>query len=291
MLSAELQPAVRQIVERNEQLETENKQLYDKVHELMTETTALKAAQEKFRQHCESMVVNQAHQLISPSKDMQERMQRQRHQIERLQSKLAATQSEAKAVEQEREELEERLECQAESLEKTTQKDSRAVESCQAMTRTMSSLIAMCRANGGEEDEDEDDASDTPQDVAGAVNFLQRRFRVLGEECAAVVQQRQRIAVENTALKQTISELETRLRVLETEKSATDECNMRYEKEREELSKAIATLRSALDCVKTSLIEAEAEKKTLKEENVRLRIELSVHGNQQLIDDDDDLTE
>ena len=91
MLDVELQPAVRQMVERKEHLEQENKRLYDKVHELLAEHTALKASDRHFRKECESMVTSH----LSPSKEIQTKLRRQRQQIDRLQEELTATQTEA----------------------------------------------------------------------------------------------------------------------------------------------------------------------------------------------------
>ena len=91
MLDVELQPAVRQMVERNEHLEQENKRLYDKVHELLAEHTALKASHRHFRKECESMVTSH----LSPSKEIQTKLRRQRQQIDRLQEELTATRTEA----------------------------------------------------------------------------------------------------------------------------------------------------------------------------------------------------
>lgn len=268
MLSVELQPAVRQIVERNEQLETENKELYDEVHKLLTEITALKATRHKFRQHCESMVANQASQLLSPSKEMQSKLQRQKRQIERLQSKLAATQSEAETAQRERAELEQHLERHADNLEKSAQIECDATKSCNDIARSINQLIGFINS------EEEDESETFPETLPEAIEYVQKKFRFLGESTASLIQQRQQLLIENNSHKQTIGELETRIKVLETEKSATDDCNARYEKEREELGSAISTLRTALDEVKRQLISAEEEKKLLKEDNVRMKIEL-----------------
>lgn len=266
MLDVELQPAVRQMVERNEHLEQENKRLYDKVHELLAENSALKASRRHFRKECESMVTSQ---LLSPSKEIQSKLQRQRQQIERLQEELNATQSEATAAQKARSELQHELDSHEDNLEKSAQMECDAAHSCADIARTIESLIALCQSQ-------EDVTSFAcPDDLDGAIEYLERRIERLRDSCAVAVQERERAGTESNTFKQMMGEMETRIKVLETEKDATDECNRRYERERGELGKAIETLRAALEGVKENLITAEEEKKVLKEENVKLKIEMS----------------
>ena len=268
MLTVELRPAIRQIVDRNEQLETENTQLYDKVHELLTENTALKAGRLQFRRQCESLVTSQASQLLSPSKEFEMRVQRQKRQIERLQQRLAATQSEAELAQREHEEMKERITQHTEDIEKSAQVETDATRACMRLVKECEGIVAICG-------HDEEEAPvECPDDLAGAIECLYGVVRLVSDGCAAAVQQREQAVMESTSFRQMVQEMETRIRVLETEKNATEECNKKYEKEREELGGAIATLRKALDDVKSNLIAAEEEKKELKEENVRLRIEV-----------------
>jgi hypothetical protein len=92
MLSTELQPAVRQIVQRNGELEEENKQLYDKVHQLLTEVTALRAIRGQY----ESLVAGHGSQLLSPpSQTLRDTVQRQKRQIARLQDRLDSAETDA----------------------------------------------------------------------------------------------------------------------------------------------------------------------------------------------------
>lgn len=268
MLTVELRPAVRQIVERNEQLEGENVQLYEKVRELLTENTALKAGRLQFRRQCESLVSGQASQLLSPTKELEGRVQKQKRQIERLQQRLAATQSEAELAQRESRELEDRLEAHVGELEKSAQAEVESARACAQLVKECEAIVEICGAH------EWDEAVECPEEIGGAIECLHGVVRLVSEGCAAVVQRREQATVENNSFKQMVTEMETRIRVLETEKNATEECNKKYEKEREELGGAIATLRKALDDVKTNLIAAEDEKKGLKEENVRLRIEI-----------------
>ena len=180
MLSVELQPAVRQIVERNEQLENENKELYDEVHKLLTENTALKATRHKFKQYCESMGANHATQLLSPSKEMQSKLQRQKKQIERLQSKLAATQSEAETALKERVELEQHLERHADNLEKSAQIECDAARSCNDIARSMNQLIGFIN-------NEEDESETFPETLPEAIEYVQKKFRILGENTSSLM--------------------------------------------------------------------------------------------------------
>lgn len=71
-----------------------------------------------------------------------------------------------------------------------------------------------------------------------------------------------------------LADLETQLQVARNELESLRECNARYEAEREQLTAAISSLRGALGRVKENLIQSDAERKQLKEEVVRLHIQL-----------------
>jgi chromosome segregation ATPase len=103
---------------------------------------------------------------------------------------------------------------------------------------------------------------------------LHRHVGTLADELRETAKRRQQLAMDYQNARQTISELDTQIRVLETEKTATDECNARYDEERQELGEAIATLRSALEETKERLVTAEEDKKKLKTQNARLKLEL-----------------
>lgn len=266
MLEGELQPAVRQMVQRNEHLEQENKRLYDKVQELLAENTALKQSRRQFRKQCESLVTSE---LLSPSKEMHAKLQQQRRQIERLQEEIASTQADAASAHKARSEMQRKLDCHEDNLEISAQLECDAARSCLDIARTLESLIALCNLQETTKE------CACPDDLTGAVSYLQKRVEKLREGCEIAARQADRAGLESANFKQIMSEMETRIKVLETEKDATDECNRRYERERGELGKAIATLREALEGVKANLMTAEEEKKVLKEENVQLRIEMS----------------
>jgi chromosome segregation ATPase len=135
----------------------------------------------------------------------------------------------------------------------------------------------LCRGPGfgdsylREEEEEEDQL---PEALPASLQVLHRHVRALSQMLNESAKQRQQLAMDLQGANQTISELETRVHVLEIEKATTDECNARYTKEREELGNAIMTLRSTLEEVKGTLVSAEEEKKKLKTQNARLRLEL-----------------
>jgi chromosome segregation ATPase len=279
MLSTELQPSVRQIVQRNEELEEENKQLYDKVHQLLTEVTALRA----IRSHYESLVGGRGSQLLSPSPQaLRETVRRQKRQIARLQARLDSAEADAQTLATEKAELEQRLERNADTLEKTAQLEADAGQECTAVARKVRALISLCRKTGfnrGGTGEQKDEEPDVPKrsltdGLSGAVQALHRQVGTLADQLRETAKGRQQLGMDYHNARQTISELETQIRVLETEKTATDECNARYDDERQELGEAIATLRSALEETKKRLVTAEEDKKKLKTQNARLKLEL-----------------
>jgi chromosome segregation ATPase len=264
MLAAELQPAVRQVVRRNGELEEENKDLYEKVHQLLAEATALRVIRQQYQSFASS-------QCLSPSKVIQETIYRQRRQIATLQSRLNATQAQLDSTLTAKSQMEIRLERHADSLERSTRIESDANATCRAMAKSLRDLTATCR-NATIEDEEEEGGD---ADLLTELDTVHRHVRTLVEACAEAQRERQELAIEAQGATQAISELETRRKVLQTEKEVTDECNTRYNREREKLGKAIATLRKALDEMKKSLKATEAEKKRLKAENEQLRLELA----------------
>jgi chromosome segregation ATPase len=153
---------------------------------------------------------------------------------------------------------------------------------CTTVTRLIRCLISQCRSpdsdpgNSEEEEEEEQTLQErqSPDRLAVAMQTVQHHVQILADRLTETMKRRQQLTTDYQIARQTISELETRIRVIETEKTATDECNARYDKERQELGEAIATLRSALEGMKKSLVSAEEDKKTLKTENARLRLEL-----------------
>ncbi|KAK8866920.1 hypothetical protein M9Y10_009889 [Tritrichomonas musculus] len=272
MLSVELQPAVRQIVERNEQLEEENKQLLDKVHELLTEVTALKATRHKFKLDCESAITSGT---SSPSRDMKQKIKRQKRQIENLQSQLSSTKTELEATLQEKKLIQQNIEKHEDTLEKQTQDEADATHSCREMVKSLNHLIGMISSPDAENESDSEELNfSNLNDLPTAVSFLQKKIHVLSEKCTELNQFNDNRKLENTNQRQQISSLETQIQCLEKEKETLEECNAKYINEREELGSAIATLRSALTEVKNNLISSDEEKKELKKENIRLRIEL-----------------
>lgn len=271
MLSVELQPAVRQIVERNEQLEEENKQLLDKIHELLTEVTALKATRHKFKLDYESV----ASELSSPTRDLKQKIKRQKRQIENLQSQLSSTKTELEATLQEKNLIQKDFELHEDALEKQTQDEADATHSCREMIQSLNGLIGLISHTDADiESESEEFDQSSIKDLPSAISFLQKRMHVLSNKCSELAQTNDGKNLENVNQKQQISTLETQIQCLEKEKETLEECNSKYINERKKLGSAIETLRSALEEVKNNLIESDEEKKELKKENIRLRIEL-----------------
>lgn len=271
MLSVELQPAVRQIVERNEQLEEENKQLLDKVHELLTEVTALKAARHKFKLDYESV----ASELNSPTRDMKQKIKRQKRQIENLQSQLSSTKSELEATLQEKNLIQKDFERHEDAREKQTQDEADATHSCREMIQSLNRLIGtISHADPDIESESEEFDFSNLNDLPSAISFLQKRMHVLSDKCSDLAQLNDGKNLENVSQKQQISTLETKIQCLEKEKETLEECNSKYVNERQKLTSAIETLRNALEEVKNNLIMADKEKKELKKENINLRVKL-----------------
>lgn len=276
-----LPPAIRQIVERNEQLETENRHLYDRIHELLSDVCALKAARCMFRQHCETKVRNHVSELVSPAKELRCKIERQREQIEVLRSRIVEKKSEAETAEQERAELLEVSEIRVDDIEKASRVESEATRACSSIARLMGSLLSLnsveCAEVGGDNNNDNDDVGEfveTPRNIGEAVGIVDEKLMVLRAGCTVAVRERDQGLIENAKLKRTVNDLTTRICATEMEKKATDDCNTRYEHEREQLAVAIAALRGALGEAKESLIAAEAEKRILKDEAVRLQIEV-----------------
>ena len=281
MLSVELQPAVRQIVERNEQLEEENKCLLDKIHELLTEVTSLKAARHKFKLDCESMVATHASELMSPTREMKQKLKRQRRQIENLQNQLTSTKTELETIAQEKNAIQKTYENHADTLEKAAQDEADATNSCCEMAQSINNLIgiiAKCNGNNANVDLNE---KISINDLPTAVSFLQKKILLLSENCTEMSRSNDELTLESANHKQHISTLETQIQCLQKEKETLEECNQKYINEREELGSAISTLRSALMEVKNNLITSDEEKKELKNENIRLRIELDSYKDRQ----------
>jgi chromosome segregation ATPase len=221
---------------------------------------------------------------MSPSpQELRDVVQRQKRQITRLQAKLDSAETDLQSVSAEKAELEQRFEQNADTLEKTTQMEADAGRACKAVTQQVRALIALCQNPNfrdddiDEEEEEEERTSQegqVPDALPASLQVLHHHVKVLSNRLTESAKQRQQLVLDSQTAKQTISELETQIRVLETEKASTDECNARYDKEREELGNAIVTLRSALDGMRGSLVSAEEEKKKLKIQNARLRLEL-----------------
>jgi chromosome segregation ATPase len=267
MLSLELQPAVRQIVQRNGELEEENKRLYATVHQFLTEVTALRAVRAQY----ESLVAGQPAQVLSPTQEsLRATAERQRRQIARLQGQLDATAADLSSQSAERADLEQRCERCADALERSAQLEADAGQACNSATRQLLALCALC---GGEE-EDAGDAPDgaAPAALPGALQALHRAVEALGGRLAAGAAGRRALGEALHAARQAASELGARVRALETEKAAADECGARYEQERQQLGNAFATLRASLEAVKARLVAAEGDRKRLAAENARLRL-------------------
>lgn len=281
MLSSELQPAVRQLVERNEQLENEKEELYEKVHELLTENTALKATRHKFREDCQSLVANQASQLLSPSREMKQRIHQQKRQIQNLQSQLTESQSQVEELQKAISELEQQHENEADTIERAEQIEIDAAEECKEIIQQLHRLIPDSKEN-----EEENEPT-----LKGQLKIMKKRIQRVQQEYSDFTSEKQTLNLNMMDYKQRISDLETENSVLKTEKETTAECNQRYEKERAELTQAITTLRKALGELKTNLTTAEQEKDLLKKENIRLTIEnnnmKNIHSMNNLDSDDD----
>ena len=251
MLTEELQPAVQQLVQRNQHLERENKELYSKVHELLAQLTALKSSRHKFQSDIQSYVDTRTSELESPNRELKQRLHRQKHQIESLREELEAAQAKISELSQSQIQV-----------EKTVTDEQHSQE----IVSDVLEQILSIRNSLGKQTTSSD--SDPMQRLKEEVKAIQKDF-------LDVVKERDRVLAENEQLKQNCSDLETRVIVLQQENSTTNDCNSKFEKEREELTNAITSLRSTVSKLKESLVNTENEKKVLKGENSSLKIEIS----------------
>lgn len=265
------------IASRNAQLEAENRELYQKINDLLTENTALKASRAKFREVCQSYVESQTTNILTPTKEMNQKIYRQTREIDSLKQKLADAEQALQAHEQEKARvIEEKtaLEYQAEKEEATSQQ-SKVI--CHELIRSIKSLQRNL-SGINEDDQNYNSGYDDNQLIESSlqqyIEKLQTSFRELSLECAKATTTTNSKTNEIQELKRQISELETKIIVLNTENAAAKECNDRYEEERTELTNAITSLRNALKATKETLVSVESANKALKEENVQLRIKL-----------------
>jgi predicted nucleic acid-binding Zn-ribbon protein len=188
---------------------------------------------------------------------------------------LVQSQSELDVALREKAEIKTALEDHSDHLERSAQLESDASRTCAQIGKTLRHLLAVARdPEALPEDEDANSGADLSFDLQTALGRISRDVRTLNELSLVNAKAKQSLSAENSLLRQTIADLETRIQVLNQEKSVADECNARYDKERKALTTANSTWRSALDDMKVSLVAAEDEKKRLKSEIVRLKLEL-----------------
>jgi chromosome segregation ATPase len=260
LLDGELEPAVQQLLVRNQDLERENEMLTGKVESLMAELSALRAKRRSFAQSVESFATSQVGASENPAKKMKRKVKQQEDQISRLESLCTTAVSDIETVQKEKRQLEEYLDQETTKFQKTQDMESEARSSVQKVTELLSCIIPQSALS-----------EETAQsDLLVAMETLQKHVSILKESWKADEDRKKTIETERNFRLERIRELESRIRALETEKSAIDESNRRYQAQREELGKAIETLSGALDEVKEELISAEDEKKKLKEENAKL---------------------
>ena len=96
---------VQKVRERNATLEAENKHLYQTINELMTELTALKAANSKFKEDCQNFIESQTSNMLAPSKELTQKIYRQNREIEALKQQLIQSETKANNEINERERL------------------------------------------------------------------------------------------------------------------------------------------------------------------------------------------
>jgi chromosome segregation ATPase len=260
LLEAELEPAVQQLLIRNQDLERENGVLLEKVEILMAELSSLRAKRRSFSRSVEFSATSQATSTLTPTKEVKRKIKQQEDQISRLRSECEAALADIQTVQREKQQLEEYLEKETVEFEKAQQMESEA----QSAVRTIADLLASIYPESAPQTEG------STTDLMSSMQILQNHISKLKETYVMDGSRRKDIETERNMHLSTIRGLESRIVALETEKSVIDECNRKYETERKELGKAIETLRGALEEVKESLLSADEEKRKLEEENSML---------------------
>jgi chromosome segregation ATPase len=243
-----LPASVRQTVRRSADLAEENKQLYEKIHQLLTEITGLRVVRSQYESLLESLA-------STPTRALQDTLHRQDRRVVHLQSQLSATQSELDAALEQCSELKCELDRRANEPEKSAQLESDAGRTCGAIAKSLQKLISTCNS------------SESPS----SLETLHENVRAAADVCVAAVKERRQLEEAAQTKRDEVSEIEAKIRVLDDEKNVTDQRNARYDRERNELGGTIAKLRTELASVKARLVAAEDEKKRLKAENAKLR--------------------
>jgi DNA repair exonuclease SbcCD ATPase subunit len=264
MLNLELQPAVREVVERNDQLENENKTLSDRIHELMTEVTALKAARGQYGD------LSSSQGFSSPDKgdELRNAIQRHKKHIARLQSRVVASQSELDQTLKEKAEISSALESERDQLERSAQLESDAGQKCDRIAKALQRLLGISKGKDPRHFSEDPPSS---LDLGASLDRMNRDVEALGDAFARNAQEKKRLLAQNAELQQKHANLTAQLSSLQRNKAVTDECNARYDSERKDLNTAIATLRPALDQMTARFIAADNERKQLKSELERLK--------------------
>ena len=279
------------IASRNAQLEVENKELYQKINELLTENAALKASRSKFREICQNYVESQTSNTSTPAKEINQKMYIQTLEIELLKQKLKKVEEQAQNAEMEKDKAiqDKRSAEQTRYHEETSNKEN--TKMCLDIIKSMKQLSDQFKAAKQNEMEinsnyssfklDDDFSFEISESkpISSQLQTIFDAFTNLSKASKTHVQDKQKLFSENQILRQRISELETQISVIKTESDATRECNDRYDKERNELTNAITSLRNALKLTKENLVNTEKEKESLKEENIKLKISLAAYSN------------
>ena len=279
---------VQKILDRNATLVAENSHLYQTVNELMTELTALKAANSKFKEDCQNFVESQTNNLLTPSRELSHKLYRQSREIEALKEQLFASESKAHNSVSEKERLEEEknmLESRTKESEKIT------IENKHICRDVLRSVIRLQKAmkdqkraedlmvSGDADDEEEESNHNSTIDDAKAAQLsfsqqlreIQMRFSSINDQYSRTLDKNQGFMLEVQAKDHAIRDLETRMSVLQKQMDATNEANQRYTEERAELQGSIDTLRGALTRMKEQYIKADKERKELLQANLMLK--------------------
>ena len=272
---------VQKVRERNATLEAENKHLYQTINELMTELTALKAANSKFKEDCQNFIESQTSNMLAPSKELTQKIYRQNREIEALKQQLIQSETKANNEINERERLYE----EKKNLESTTRESEKiSLENKKVCKEVLNSIIklqdAMKNQMKSEIDinaEEEDSNDEITDGLSAQLSFsqqlrqIQQRFNSIQDQYSRTLDRSQGFMLEIAAKEHTIKDLETRISVMQKQIDAANETNQRYNQERDELQGSIDTLRKALNRMKEQYIKTDKERKELMEANQLLK--------------------
>ena len=222
------------IVERNNILEEENKKLYQKINELMSENAILKSSRSKFQSECQTFYESQINNKLTPSKDLNQKIYQQSSEIEKLKNFLQIEQNEKKEIEN-----------IINNLFIIIEKFENFLFSLKIIKKKL--LISK------------------PNNFKSIISQLNEYFSIIQFEISENIKNIKQNSSQISKFTEKITDLETQIVILKTENQTNKETNERFEKEREELTNAVNTLRKALSSVKEKLIESDNENRKLKE--------------------------